>query len=131
MYIQLFLISIPIFIICDLLWIGVFARDFYQTKLGHILGPVNWYAAGIFYVIFIAALTYFATAPGVMAGSLMKTALLGAAFGLVTYATYDLTNHATIKNWPMVVTVVDIAWGACLGAVVSSVAYSIYTYLIG
>lgn len=129
MFLHVFLISLVVFIICDLLWLGVVAKRFYQERLGYLLGEVNWYAAAIFYLIFIAGLTYFATLPGIQSGALWRAVALGAFFGLVTYATYDLTNHATIKDWPVVVTVVDILWGMFLGAFVSGVAFVIYTFL--
>lgn len=123
--VTLYFISIPIFIICDLLWLGVVARDFYQTRLGYLLGEVNWIAAIVFYLIFLAGLTFFAIAPGISAG-LGRTVLLGAFFGFVAYATYDLTNQATIRDWPLSVTIVDMIWGAFLGGVVSTLTYLIY-----
>jgi uncharacterized membrane protein len=117
-FLKLFLISIPIFVVCDLLWLGVIARDFYQTRLQHLLGDVVWPAAVVFYIVFLLGLTYFVTYPLIEA-KIERVALTGFIFGLVTYATYDLTNHATLKSWPLSVTVVDMLWGACLGALVS------------
>ena len=122
-FLTLYLVSVPIFVLLDLLWLGVLARDFYQTRLAALLGPVQWSAAVCFYLIFIAGLTYFATMPGVASGSLLRTALLGAGFGFVAYATYDLTNLATLRDWPLGLKVVDMAWGAVLGAAVASGAH--------
>ena len=65
----------------------------------------------------------FAVVPGLQAGSLRRALLLGGFFGLVTYATYDLTNHATVKNWPWMVTLVDMTWGAVLATLVSCIGY--------
>jgi len=86
---------------------------------------VNWPAALIFYLLFIAGLVVFVIQPGLAAKSLFKTVLLAALFGLVTYATYDLTNLATIKNWPLIVTIVDLIWGMLLSVIVSSIVFYI------
>jgi uncharacterized membrane protein len=72
--------------------------------------------------------TFFVTAPAVASGGVVKAILYGAFFGLVTYATYDLTNHATIKDWPLAVTVVDMLWGAFLGSVVAGVTVAVFQY---
>lgn len=128
-FIALFLISVPILVIGDLLWLGYFMRDFYQSRLSHLLGDINWYAAVLFYVVFVAGLTFFGTAPGVKSGSLLQSALLGGLFGFFAYATYDLTNHATLKQWPVSVTLIDIVWGALLAAFISTAAHLIYTYV--
>jgi uncharacterized membrane protein len=125
-FIYLYLISLPTFIALDLLWIGVIMKDFYQSRLGHLFGDVNWGAAVLFYLIFLLGVTFFVTAPAVAAGSVSRAALYGAFFGLATYATYDLTNHATIKNWPLSVTVVDMLWGAFLGCAVATITFLIF-----
>lgn len=124
--ITLWILSIPVFVVVDLLWLGVIAKNFYFTKLGHLFGDVNWYAAALFYALFLLGVTLFVTYPAVQAGSVARAFAYGALFGLVTYATYDLTNQATIKDWPVVVTVVDMVWGAVLGSVVSGVVVSVY-----
>jgi uncharacterized membrane protein len=121
-------ISLPIFIVLDLLWLGVVAKSFYQSKLAHLVGPVMWPAAILFYAVFVAGLTYFATCPATSHSNLREAVYLGALFGFFTYATYDLTNQATLRSWPLSVTVVDIVWGTILGATVSLVATLVYTY---
>lgn len=125
----LWLIAVPVFMVIDLLWIGVVAKDFYFSKLGHLLGPVNWTAAIIFYALFLCGLVFFAIYPAVEAGSVAKAFAYGAFFGLITYATYDLTNQATIKDWPLIVTIVDMAWGTVLGSLVSGVTVYLYRLL--
>ncbi len=128
-YISLYLLTIPVFFIIDMLWIAGIAWSWYQAKLAAFLGPVNWYAAGLFYFIYIAGIILFAVLPALEAQSLARAALLGAALGLVAYATYDLTNLATLKNWPLVVTIVDLMWGMVLTASVASVSYLIGRWL--
>ena len=126
MYLKLYLIALSVFFIVDMLWIGVVARGFYLRELGELMTPnVNWYAAISFYLLFIIGLVYFVISPAVLSGSLLKAIVTGAFFGLIAYATYDLTNLATLKNWPLLMTFVDMAWGAFLGGAVSGLTYLI------
>ncbi len=125
-FLYLYLVSIPVFMAIDLLWLGVIAKSFYFEKLGSLLRTSpDWTAAVIFYLIFIFGLTFFATYPAYEAGSLVKAVLLGGLFGFMAYATYDLTNLATLKGWSLTVSLVDMAWGTFLGATVSSGAFLI------
>lgn len=125
-FFSLYAIALPVFFIIDLLWIGVFANGFYTQQIGHLRGAINWPAAIAFYVIFLAGLTYFALYPAATASSLKNAALLGALFGFFVYAGYDLTNMATLKDWPLTMTLVDIVWGTFLGASVSFASVAIY-----
>ena len=126
-YIYLYLLTIPIFAVFDLIWLGIIARNFYQSQLGHLLGEVNWYAAGVFYLLYIAGILVFAVVPALGKQSLMYAAVFGALFGFFTYATYDLTNMATLRDWPLLITVVDIVWGSVLGALVASTSFWVAT----
>lgn len=123
--IYIYLVAVPLFFVIDLLWLGVIARGFYQTQLAGFLGPVNWTAAVIFYLIFIAGILFFAVLPALEAQSLARAVLFGALFGFFTYATYDLTNLATLKDWPLTLVFVDIAWGTFL-----SMSVAVGTFLI-
>lgn len=108
-----------VFTFLDLLWLGIFAKNFYQKHLGYLLADkVNWAAAMIFYLIFILGILLFVVIPGKNLG-VAKVLGYGALFGIVTFAAYDLTNLATIKQWPFIVTIVDLAWGAIICACVS------------
>jgi uncharacterized membrane protein len=114
-YLKLYAITFAAFFLIDMVWLGLVAKGFYRKHLGYLMAPdVNWPAAIIFYLLFIAGLLVFVVVPGLKAGSLGATIFRGALFGLITYATYDLTNLATIKNWPLTVTIVDMIWGAVL-----------------
>jgi uncharacterized membrane protein len=124
-FLTLYFISLPVFILVDLLWLGVIAKDFYQTKLAHLLGEISWTPALIFYSIFLFGLTHFVIYPSV-ALPLRTVALQGALFGFVTYATYDLTNQALLRDWPYMVTIIDILWGTFLGAFVATATVFIY-----
>ena len=128
MYSKLFLIALPIFFAIDIIWLGLIAKNFYQNQIGFLMTPnINWVAAIIFYLIFITGLVVFVITPAVQKGSWTHALLFGVFFGLVTYTTYDLTNLATLKDWPLLVTLVDLAWGMTLGALVSFTTYSIFT----
>jgi uncharacterized membrane protein len=124
-----FLTAIVFFSI-DMLWLGVVAKDFYRKHLGDFLSDtVNWKAAIIFYLLNIIGIFIFAILPAVEKQSVMRALVLGALFGFFTYATYDLTNLATLKNWPMRVVIVDIAWGMVLTATVSGAGFFIMRWL--
>jgi uncharacterized membrane protein len=86
---------------------------------------INWFAAMVFYLLFIAGLVIFVISPAVEKKSWVNALLSGAFFGLISYATYDLTNLATMKNWPLLVTVIDLIWGTVLAASVSALTYLI------
>lgn len=126
MWLRLYAIALPVFFAIDLLWLGVVARGFYRAQIGSLLKrEVNWTAAVVFYLIFIAGIVYFVLAPAVEKQSWRHALWAGAAFGFVTYATYDLTNLATMKDWPLAVTLVDLAWGTVLTASVATVSFAI------
>ena len=126
MTIRLYLTALISFFALDMIWLGAVARSFYRSQIGFMLNEgVNWPAAVIFYLLFVFGLVYFVIVPGVQRKSLVSVAADGALFGLVTYAAYDLTNLATTKNWPLSVTLVDLAWGAVLGAAVSAITYAL------
>jgi uncharacterized membrane protein len=117
-------LTLVVFFAIDILWLGLVARNMYSKYLGFLLSPKpNWAAAIIFYLLFIVGLIVFAVIPGLKEGSLKNSLLLAALFGLVTYATYDLTNLATIKNWPLVITIVDMVWGSVLSCLVTGISF--------
>lgn len=116
-----------VFFAIDMLWLGFFARGFYKEKLGFILSAnVNWSAAIIFYLLYIGGILFFAVMPALQQNNWQLALLNGAVLGGLCYATYDLTNMATISRWPLIVVVVDIVWGIVLTGSVSTL-----TYLIG
>jgi len=126
MFIKLYAIALPVFFAIDMVWLGLVAKNFYKNQIGFLMTPnINWVAAIIFYLLFIVGLVLFVITPAVEKGSWMYALLFGALFGLITYATYDLTNLATLKDWPLLITIVDLAWGAVLAASVSVVTYFI------
>jgi uncharacterized membrane protein len=126
MLIKLFLIALPIFFVIDIAWLVIVAKKFYQKQIGYLMKPdINWFAAIIFYLLFIAGLVIFVISPAVEKHSWVHAILFGALFGLITYATYDLTNLATMRDWPFLVTVVDLIWGTVLAGSISGITYFI------
>jgi uncharacterized membrane protein len=126
MFFKLFAIALPVFFLIDMFWLGLVAKNFYRAQIGHLMkSDINWLAAIVFYLIFITGLVVFVISPAAEKNSWTHALYLGAFFGFVTYATYDLTNLAVAKDWPLLVTIVDMAWGAALAALVSVATYFI------
>jgi uncharacterized membrane protein len=125
-----YLLTALIFFIIDIIWLGWLAKDVYQKYLGDFLSKdINWTAAVVFYLIFIIGISIFAIYPAVEKRSLLRAITLGALFGFFTYATYDLTNLATLKNWPLGVVFIDILWGTLLCSLVSAAGFYIVNFL--
>jgi len=124
--IKQFFVAFITFLIIDGAWLTLIAKDFYAKHLGFLMSKTpNFAAAGIFYVIYIITLVVLIIAPALQKGSLSAAILTAALFGFCAYATYDLTNLATIKDWPLIVTVVDLIWGTFVTAAVSGITYLI------
>lgn len=123
-------LTFVVFFILDMAWLGFIAKDLYKKYLGDFLSEqVNWTAAVIFYLLFVIGVFIFAILPSVEKNSLISAIILGALFGFFTYATYDLTNLATMKNWPINIVFIDILWGAFLTSVVSAAGFYIVKYV--
>jgi len=126
-----FVILLVVFLALDMLWLLVIAKSFYAKHLGYLLAEKpNLTAALVFYLIFTAGMLVFVVQPALAAGSWQRALTLGIFFGLVTYSTYDLTNHATIRDWPLLITFVDIAWGCVLGALTATLGYLLIVRLL-
>lgn len=124
-----YVLTALVFFAIDLVWLGLVARGLYRRYLGHLLGDVNWVAAIVFYLLFIVGIFIFAIMPAVSRESAGHAALMGALFGFFTYATYDLTNLATLEGWPPGIVFIDIAWGVFLTGTVALAGYFIMTRL--
>ncbi len=130
MFFKLYLIALPVFFIIDFIWLALVARKFYLDQLGSLMKTnINWPAALIFYALFIVGLIIFVISPAIEKKLLMHAIIMGGLFGFFAYATYDLTNLATLKNWPFTLTIVDMIWGTVLAASVSAITYLIASKL--
>lgn len=126
-FIKVFIISMIVFLLIDLLWLGVFAKKLYNKELGLLLkDKFNILPALIFYIIFITAISIFVIIPSINKESIKEVILLGALFGLVTYATYDLTNYVTLNGFPLKIVIIDIIWGTFLSTLTATITYFIY-----
>lgn len=126
MFIKYYLVALIVFLVIDLLWLGLIAKNLYSKQIGHLMSEnVNWIAAIVFYLLFIVGLVFFVIMPAIEKGSWSYALLVGFLFGLITYATYDLTNLATLKDWPISITIIDLFWGSSLGGLVSMITFFI------
>ena len=127
---KLYAIALPTFLVIDLVWLGVIARSFYQTHLGHLMrSDVNWVAAAVFYLVFVAGIVVFVVWPAIERESFLWALSLGALFGLVTYAAYDLTSLAVMEGFSLKIALVDLLWGTVLCASVSAITYGVWGWL--
>lgn len=114
------------FAVLDLVWLGYVAHRFYQSQVGALLRtPPRWWAALLLYAVYAAGVTAFVVAPALDAGSLVHALVAGAAFGLVVYGTYDLTNLAVLRGWTVRVAVADVAWGVAVTAVAAAAGFGL------
>ncbi|MBL7872572.1 MAG: DUF2177 family protein [Cyclobacteriaceae bacterium] len=119
-----------VFFALDMLWLGLIAKKLYAKHLGSFLSDkINWSAAISFYLLFIAGIFVFVVLPAIERESWVRATCLGGLFGLIAYATYDLTNMATLKNWPLTIVIIDMLWGFVLTATVSVSGYFIVNWL--
>lgn len=121
-----YLITLVVFLAIDMVWLLVIAKNTYSKYLGYLMTPnVNVGAAFLFYLIFVAGILYFVINPAMAKESWQFALLAGMFFGLITYSTYDLTNQATIKDWPVFITIIDLIWGTFLSG-----STALFSYLI-
>jgi uncharacterized membrane protein len=125
-------IALLVFFAIDLVWLGVIAQKLYAKYLGYLLAKqVNWAAAIIFYLIFIGGLMFFVISPSLLDLNVQQLLIRAALYGFITYATYDLTNLATIRDWPITITLIDLVWGTFLSTSVSVVSFYVITTFLG
>lgn len=131
LYCKMYLIALGIFLSLDLIWLGLIAKNYYHQQLEHLLAPsFSVLPAVVFYLIFILGLVYFVIVPNFEVRDFNKLLRDAAFLGFLTYATYDLTNAATLKNWSWQITILDLAWGTCLSTLVCCGTYWILTKII-
>lgn len=128
--IQLYGLTTLVFFAIDMVWLGLIANKFYFKNLGDLMrSPINWAPAILFYLLYIIGILYLAVYPGGEKDSWKLVATHAAVFGFLAYATYDLTNLATVKGWPLNVTLVDLVWGTAITTVVALISFNIYKWL--
>jgi uncharacterized membrane protein len=131
-YVVAYLSTAVVFFGLDFLWLGKVATSFYRSQLGDMMRErPDFAAAGAFYLVYIAGIVYFAVYPHLQGGTWAQALLSGAILGLIAYGTYDMTNLATLKNWPVTMTLVDLAWGTLLTGTSAAVGLWVTRKFIG
>lgn len=124
MRIKIYFITLAVFLTIDFVWLTMVAKNIYANQLGFLMSAnVNWVAAILFYLLFSAGIVTFVIMPSLEHNSSKRCIQLGLLFGLISYATYDLTNLATIKDWPLMITIIDLIWGSLITATTASISY--------
>lgn len=125
-YVGAYVATFAVFMLVDLVWLGFVAQGFYRSYLGKwMLETPNWPVAIGFYLLYVLGAMILVVLPAARAGNVWQALGYGALLGLVAYGTYDLTNWATLKEWPAIISVADLAWGTTLTAIVSTAGYFI------
>jgi len=128
--IMTYLVALIVFFTIDMLWLGLIAKKLYRSQLGFLMrDKPNWPAAIIFYLIFVLGIVFFVVGPAIDNNSWSGAFIVGLIYGFITYVTYDLTNLATLKDWPIKITIIDILWGTSLGGMVSLTTYVIMSII--
>jgi uncharacterized membrane protein len=131
-YLVAYLSTAVVFLAVDALWLGFVARDFYATRLGELMKtPADLRIAAGFYAVYVIGIVIFAVAPALAADAWRIALVKGALFGFFAYATYDLTNLATIQGWPLTVSIVDLVWGTSLTAGSALIGFVLTKRLVG
>jgi uncharacterized membrane protein len=129
-YLAAYGLTFIVFLIVDIIYLGFIAKGLYERHIGFLMAEkVNWWAAIIFYLLFVAAIFVFVINPAVAKNSWRLALVYGAFFGFITYATYDLTNLATLKDWPVRIVIYDMIWGTILAATVGLSGFYITKWL--
>ena len=128
-FLKNYLITFIIFLVIDFIWLGAVAKNIYREQLGFLMKEnFNMIAAFSFYILFTAGIVFFVLNRALAISSWQYALFAGMFFGLITYSTYDLTNLATIKDWPLTITIIDLIWGTFLGGLTSFLSYFVINY---
>ena len=124
--------TLIVMVALDLVWLGVIAKPLYRDGIGHLMAERPDVAvAMLFYAVFTLGLTVFAVLPHGGAAGWGRTLMTAAAFGFFAYATYDLTNLATLKNWPVGLSLIDMAWGTVVSVTAAAAGKAVLDRLAG
>lgn len=123
-YVIAYISAAVIFLGLDAVWLGLVAKNHYQSWIGHLMADQpNFFVAAVFYIVYLAGVVYFAIAPALQNGGWAQAAIAGAILGFIAYGTYDFTNLATLKGWPVSMVVADLIWGTFLTSAAATAGY--------
>ena len=129
-FLKVYLITFVVFMVIEGIWLAVVAKDFYKKEIGYIMSKSpKILPTLIFSLVFVFGLVFFVINPALARDSWSYALLAGSILGLVSYSTYDLTNHAALEGWPLKVTIVDLLWGLSMSAMVSTITFFIVKML--
>jgi uncharacterized membrane protein len=128
-YIVAYVATAVIFFACDFIWLSTMGGFYRERAAGLFLDKPNLAIAGLFYLVYVGGIVFLAISPALSAGNWSTALLAGMVLGLVAYGTYDLTNLSTLKNWPLAVTLVDLAWGTALTGVAATGGFLVTRWL--
>ena len=121
--------TVVAFLVIDGIWLGLVAKNFYSQQLGTLMKDnINFPVAAAFYLLYSAAVVYLASMPGFRDSSAGTALISGAVLGLAAYGTYDITNLATLKNWPVAVSIVDMVWGTAITSIAAYAGFKALVY---
>ena len=127
-----YVVTMVIFFAIDMVWLGFVAKNIYRENIGHLMAEsANMPAAAVFYALYIGGILFFVLNPALEKDSITYALMLGAIYGFITYSTYDMTNLATLKDWPLTITIIDITWGTVLNALTAMVSFFIINLFKG
>lgn len=125
-YLILYVLTFIVFLVIDFIWLGFISKNLYRDNIGHLMSDsVNVWAAFAFYLLFVLGILVLIVVPALNEGNFSKMLIFAALFGLICYATYDLTNWATLKDWPVKIVAIDMIWGTVLSTSVAAISYYI------
>lgn len=129
-FIKSYSITFIVFIVLELFWLMILAKDLYAKELGYIMkSEPDLLPAAVFSLLFVGGLVFFVVNPAIDQNSWSYALFSGILYGLITYATYTLTNLANLENWPLKVTIIDLLWGMVLGGAASTISFFILNRL--
>ncbi len=128
-YIPAYLTTLIIMLVVDIIWLSVLAKPIYQQGIGHLMATqANLFYAGLFYLIYVFGLVKLAITPYALTKGIKNTFIAGAGIGFFVYASYDLTNLALLKDWPLGLSLLDITWGTFISGVSAAAGKWVFDY---
>ncbi|MDO9004410.1 MAG: DUF2177 family protein [Aquabacterium sp.] len=129
-YLQIYGGIAVVMLVLDMVWLGFIAKAWYQQGIGHLMSAQPNMAIGaLFYLLFPLGLTIFAVLPTGDDPGWTKAALMGALFGFFAYATYDITNLATLRDWPIKLSIIDVAWGSLVSGLAAGAGKAVQVHV--
>lgn len=119
-----YLVTAIVFLVIDYIWLGIVMKDYFQTQLSHLMADeVNLSIAALFYLFYAAGVVFLCINPALETGNWSKALINGAVLGFLAYGAYDITNMATLRDWPITMSIIDISWGTGLTAISAVAGY--------